>query len=157
MNLLECVVIVQFAATSYLVGVIWLIQVVHYPMLGQLDPACASDACRQHATRITPVVGIPMLAEVAAALALAWPSLLSIPPGARIAAWIGLALLAAIWISTFALQVPQHEKLAKQTGEIDSPAVRALVSTNWIRTALWTLRLPLAAYILVSFMHQSPV
>jgi len=156
MSLLDWIGIVHFAATSYLVGVIWLIQVVHYPMMGQLDPACASDACKRHAARITPVVGIPMLVEAATAVALVWPGLLSISQGSRIAAWVGLALLAAIWISTFALQVPQHERLAKQDKAIDSPAVRALVSTNWIRTALWTLRLPLAAYILVSLIHQSP-
>jgi len=157
MSLLELVGIVQFAATSYLVGVIWVIQVVHYPMLGQLDPNCAGEACRRHATRITPVVGIPMFAEAAAAVALASPGLLSISSNARIASWVGLALLATIWVSTFALQVPEHEKLAKQAGAIDSRAVRQLVSTNWIRTALWSLRLPLAAYILISMMHPSPV
>ena len=157
MSLLEWVVIVQFAATSYLVGLIWLIQIVHYPMLAQLDPGCARDACKGHATRITPVVGIPMLAEAAAAVTLLWPGVLPLSQGPQLASWIGLALLAAIWISTFALQVPLHERLAKQDTAIDVPAVRALVSTNWIRTAFWTLRLPIAAYLLVSIMHRSPV
>ncbi|MBL8886263.1 MAG: hypothetical protein JNK16_06345 [Phycisphaerales bacterium] len=157
MSLLESVVIVQFAATSYLVGVIWVIQIVHYPMFNQLDPACASDACRRHATRITPVVGIPMLLEAAAAAALAWPGLFHIPDHARIVSWAGLALLAGIWLSTFALQVPQHDQLAKQSGAIDSATVARLVSTNWIRTVLWTLRLPIVSYTLFSIMHPSPV
>lgn len=154
MSLLDSVAILQFAATSYLVGVIWLIQIVHYPMLRQLDPACARDACTRHARRITPVVGIPMLLEAAAAVALAYPGLFTLSQHSRLLSWAGLALLAAIWLSTFALQVPQHDKLAKQSGTIDSAAVDRLVSTNWIRTALWTLRLPIAAYMLVSIMHQ---
>lgn len=61
--------------------------------------------------------------------------------GIRALDWGGLALLAAVWISTAPLQVPCHRKLACG---LDSDIARRLVATNRIRTAGWTLRLLVA-------------
>ena len=64
---------------------------------------------------------------------------------AHAAATDGLALLAAVWMSTALLQVPCHRKLAHG---FDSDIVRRLVATNWIRTVCWTLRLLVALALL---------
>ena len=51
--------------------------------------------------------------------------------------WIGLLILGLIWVSTFAVQVPLHGKLAKG---FDRAVWCRLVATNWLRTVAWTLR-----------------
>jgi len=42
-----------------------------------------------------------------------------------------------VWLSTFALQVPIHNRL--KAGKEDRE-IRHLVATNWIRTAAWSLK-----------------
>jgi hypothetical protein len=59
--------------------------------------------------------------------------------------WIGIGLILAIWLSTFFLQVPLHERLAQG---FDAETHRSLVNTNWIRTAAWTLRAVLVLWLL---------
>ena len=49
----------------------------------------------------------------------------------------GLVLLTIIWASTLALQVPRHSRL--QRG-FHTASHRALVRSNWIRTAAWSAR-----------------
>ena len=50
---------------------------------------------------------------------------------------ISLCLLAVVWISTFAVQVPLHRRLAEG---YDAARHRRLVLSNWIRTLAWTAR-----------------
>jgi GAF domain-containing protein len=58
-------------------------------------------------------------------------------PAARNLAWIGMALLVVIWLSTAFLQVPLHRQLA---AGYDSQSAARLVRSNWLRTIAWTLR-----------------
>ena len=81
--------------------------------------------------RITWVVGPLMLVEIAAAI------LIVIAMPQSYLAWIGIALVGIIWLSTVLLQVPCHTIL---THSFDAKAHRTLVNTNWIRTVAWTLR-----------------
>ena len=57
----------------------------------------------------------------------------------------GLGLLAVIWLSTAFLSVPRHEALRHG---FDASAHGALVATNWIRTAAWTVRSALLLVVL---------
>jgi uncharacterized membrane protein len=128
------VVVVHLAATGVMIGVIWFVQVVHYPLMALVgrDGYPAYQAAHQRGT--TFVVVPPMLLELATG---AWLALRPAPFLSASAAWTGLALLAVAWLSTFFLQVPQHRRL--EAG-FDAAAHRRLVRDNWIRTAAWTLR-----------------
>ena len=57
--------------------------------------------------------------------------------------WLALVLTVIVWASTFFLQVPLHEKLA---AGFEANAHSALVRTNWLRTAAWSLRSLLVLY-----------
>ena len=59
--------------------------------------------------------------------------------------WIGLAVLALIWVSTFAVQVPLHARLASG---FDRAVWHRLVVTNWLRTLAWTVRAGIAVLLL---------
>ena len=48
-------------ATAVMVGVIWFVQVVHYPLLAQFGSAQSVAVAEQHQTRTGYVVGLPML------------------------------------------------------------------------------------------------
>jgi hypothetical protein len=67
-------------------------------------------------------------------------------------AWTGLALVAAIWLSTAAIQVPCHAKLA---AGFDAEVHARLVSSNWIRTVAWTARGLLALAMIAAWARAS--
>lgn len=127
--------LVHLIATAFLCGLIWVMQLVHYPLFDRVDREAFVDFETAHQQRITWIVAPAMLIE--ALTAGAW----------MLAAWrsgdfVGWAianaiLLAAIWAATAFLAVPMHAKLA--TG-FDADALRRLVDTNWVRTGLWTVR-----------------
>lgn len=124
----------QAAATLAMIGAIWIVQVVHYPLFAAVGAAGFPAYAEAHARLITFVVGPLMLVEATtAALSVGVPDPAMPAPGR----WLGLALVAVIWASTAVLQVPQHQRLA---AGFDAGAHAFLVRTNWIRTAAWTAR-----------------
>jgi len=135
------IAVLHCVATLALVGLIWFVQVVHYPLMAVVGGLRFPAYAREHATRTSWVVTAPMLLEAAAAIALV------VEPPAAIArpmVWVGLALLALVWASTFGLQVPCHRRLASG---FDPRVHRRLVRSNWIRTLAWTGRAPIAVAI----------
>ena len=122
----------QFGISCALFGVIWIIQLVHYPSFKSYEINTFSLSMRSHQDRISWVVIPLMLAElmVAAYLAYTAPSL----PNQTI-----VGIVICIWFCTFTIQVPLHRELLLN-GK-NSLHLRHLVISNWIRTALWTLKL----------------
>ena len=134
----------QLVATLYLVGLIWCIQVVHYPLMNRLDGQRFADFHRQHSLRIGSIVILPMLIELITSI---WLVAL-VPNGVTpVLPILGLLLTAVIWISTFGVQVPLHQKLA---GGFNARAHRMLVRSNWVRTIAWSLRAAIVVGIAVS-------
>jgi hypothetical protein len=81
-----------------------------------------------------------MVAEITTSFALSWfDGFISLNA-------IGFYLVVLIWISTAFFSVPAHSKL--ESGK-DEHAIDRLVSTNWIRTVLWTLKSGLSFYLLL--------
>ncbi len=125
--------LIQLCSTSAMFGLIWFVQVVHYPLFEQAnEPTFAAE----HATRTTFVVAPLMLLELGSSAAFlrdAWrPVVVSTHE-----AWTGVVLVGVIWLSTALLQVPLHNRLQRRHSVEDA---RRLVATNWVRTAAWTIR-----------------
>jgi hypothetical protein len=131
---MTAILAVHMAATWGMVGLIWFVQVVHYPSFDRVERSGAADFQRFHMRRTTWVVAPLMLIEAAAAILVVLRPAETASP---LLGWVGLALLAVAWLSTWRLQVPCHEALLR---EFDAGIHRALVASNWIRTAAWTLR-----------------
>ncbi len=133
------VLVAHAAATWAMTGLIWFVQIVHYPLfadVGRQDFAAYEAA---HARLTTWVVAPLMLAELIAAVSIALSGPQPIPARER---WLGLALVGVLWLSTAAVQVPLHHRLA---AGFDAGAWSTLVRSNWIRTLAWSLRALLAA------------
>ncbi len=122
------------SATLVMVGLIWFVQVVHYPLFARVDEAGFPAYEQAHTDRTARVVVPPMLIELltAAALVASPPPVLG-----RAEAVVGLGLVGAIWASTALLQVPLHGRLLRRFTRLDHAR---LVTTNWLRTGLWSAR-----------------
>lgn len=128
------ILLTNLTATLLMTGVIWIVQVVHYPLFAGVGLEGWSAYEASHQSRITLVVGPLMLVELATAV---W--LIADRP-AGIPAWavmIGAVLVGVIWASTAFLQVPLHNALG---GAFDADAHSRLVATNWVRTVAWSAR-----------------
>jgi hypothetical protein len=126
--------LVHLGATLLLTGLVWFVQVVHYPLFAAVGRVGFAAYEAAH-TRLTSYVVAPlMLAEASTAVALVWyrPANLESPE-----LWFAGGLLLVIWLSTIAWQVPQHQRLA---AGFDARAHRTLVRGNWLRTIAWSLR-----------------
>jgi hypothetical protein len=145
------VLLAQAFASLALTGLIWCIQVVHYPLFAAVGRDEFTRYEADHARLITLVVGPLMLVELAAALWLAAVRPAGVPAWM---AWTGLALVAAIWLSTATIQVPCHAKLA---AGFDAEVHARLVSSNWIRTVAWTARGLLALAMIAAWARASRV
>ena len=130
----ELILLAQVFSTLSMVGLIWFVQIVHYPLFESVGCERFADYERYHQQRTTMVVAPLMLLEVLTAILLIFWR----PEGvADWLTWAGVGLLAAIWLSTFFWQVPLHERLAVAFAPT---AHRRLVQSNWLRTAAWTFR-----------------
>jgi hypothetical protein len=127
--------------TLGMTGLIWFVQVVHYPLFAAVGGAESVAYERAHCRRTSLVVLPLMLAELALALVVWWAAPGPLAPLAS----VGLAALAVVWLSTFALQVPCHRRLSQGP---DPATLRRLVATNWLRTAAWTARGAVAVLLL---------
>jgi hypothetical protein len=127
-------VTLRLASTLFMVGLIWFVQVVHYPLYSSVGRAEFIQYERNH-TAVTGRVVIPPMLIEAGTLALLW---LTRPVGiSSLMMVIGTIPLVVVWASTFLLQVPCHEVLSEG---FDESTYQRLVSTNWIRTWAWSFR-----------------
>lgn len=134
--------IVHATATWFMVGLIWTIQSVHYPLFARVGAGNLVGYENEHTERMVRLLAIPAAVEISTGAALVWTR----PAGVGV--WLVLvagALLVAIWTATAFVQVPLHRRLGEQP---DAAVVAQLVSSNWLRTGLWTVRGVLVAVML---------
>ncbi len=140
------VLIAHFFATSALTGLIWTIQIVHYPLFAHVGRAGFVEYERSHSFRISTLVGPLMGVELICALLIVWKPPLGTSP---LLAWGALIVLLMIHACTVLFSVPAHNVLGEG---FDASAHRRLVRTNWIRTLGWSVRAALAASMVYQFM-----
>lgn len=96
----------------------------------------------RHSFKITLIVLPLMLTELLAALVL----LLRLHhTELSLFVWMNVISVLLVWMSTFLIQVPLHQRLSKSK---DDSNIRALVLSNWIRSFLWTSRAVLLLFML---------
>ena len=133
----------HLVATVFMVGLIWFVQVVHYPLFAHVGASVFVAYEEHHRVRTSWVVGAPMLVEGVTTVWL----FLDPPSGVgRMLTFVGGMLLTVVLGSTVLVQVPVHERLSSG---FDAIATRRLARTNWIRTVGWSARAVLALVIVV--------
>ena len=139
---LRLLLLLNFAAAAYLTGLIWTVQVVHYPSFGLVPKEAWPVFHAAHTRRMGYVVLAPMVLELGLASWLAWAGRSALPGSAG---WWSLALVLLVWAVTFFVSVPFHNRLE---GGFDYVAIDGLTRTNWLRTLAWTARAGLLGWLL---------
>ena len=130
-------------ATMYMTGLIWFVQLVHYPSFRNVPEQGYPQFALSHQKDTSLAVIPAMLVELGTGFlfcmniyrpaTLSWHFAIGL---------FGMTLL--IWASTFLLQVPMHNILGQK---YHGRAIEILVKTNWIRTLLWTARSFLIVFV----------
>ena len=148
MNWPLSILLANVFSTLFLVGLIWMVQIVHYPLFDDVGEQHYVNYQQRHQTNITYIVGPMMLLELATAIMLVWSPIEGVD---KSLVYTGIGLVVLIWLSTAFIQVPCHEKLVKG---FDPAAYRWLVDSNWIRTVAWTARGGLVTWMLVRVLSK---
>lgn len=121
---------VQAASTWGMVGLIWMVQLVHYPLFSGVGPEHFPRYSAEHSRRITWVV-LPLMSLELGTSYLLWRQTPQLWETA------GLWLVGLIWLSTGLFFAPLHHQLCKGF----CPKKHSLlVRGNWFRTVLWSAR-----------------
>ncbi|MEC8677467.1 MAG: hypothetical protein VXX85_01280 [Candidatus Margulisiibacteriota bacterium] len=121
-------------------AVIFIIQFIHYPQFLVVESSAWVKTAIHHQKVMGILVGPIMIVEL-----FSWLILFNYLYETHLNLWVGVALIMiCLWVSTFFIQVPYHKQLLNNKSEW---VINKLIKTNWIRTALWSLKL----LILITF------
>lgn len=113
-----------------MVVLIWLVQLIIYPAFANI--AKSKMVCwHQSYTENLGFVVIPLMFVQLGVII--YQTFLQI----NLYTIASLLVVITLWIITFTLFVPLHNKVAK--GNFSESLGKNLIATNWIRTFLWTL------------------
>lgn len=130
----------NLASSLFLVGLIWTIQCVHYPIFHRLDKNNFTGHISFHKSAISILVVPVMTIELGTSAWLAWAA-----PSHLIYHQAGFTTVIVIWLITFFVQVPIHGKLSHSR---NINAIDRLIKTNWLRTFLWSIKAALTLIVL---------
>jgi hypothetical protein len=130
---------VALVSTWYMIGVIWMVQLVHYPLFEKVGRDNFAHYEKAHVGRMSFVVMPAMLIELFSSLGLFLFDQNAIYVGSFV-------LLVVAWVVTFFFSVPAHRKLSAL---FDQKAFKSLLQTNWIRALAWSSRGLLLLYALL--------
>lgn len=134
---MQDLLLLQLIASTGLLILIWIVQVLHYPTFRYVDQAKFIEFTYFHAKTITFIVGPLMLIELACAAVLVFFQL-------NLYSGINLLLVIHIWLATAFISVPCHNQLHKSH---DTLIIDKLIRTNWIRTIPWTIKFFISLYL----------
>lgn len=137
----ESILIVHLSSCAFMTGLIWVIQLVHYPSFHFVEKKDFVAFEAFHSQRITWIVLPVMSLELFTAVGLFWMSLQT--PNFGLTA-LTLGSVGALWVYTLMVSAPLHGRLLRE--DYSKKIVETLVNTNWVRTLLWTARLVVVSY-----------
>jgi hypothetical protein len=123
--------ITHLAITWMLVGLIWIIQILAYPLFLRVSEAEFVRYHLAHCWRIGFVIAPLLFIEAATAGWLLFEGHREVP------FLISVGLIPVVWISTAVFQAPLHTQLMRG---FRVETIRRLLLTNWLRTLAWTAR-----------------
>ncbi|MAF78956.1 MAG: hypothetical protein CME63_16180 [Halobacteriovoraceae bacterium] len=137
---MNLIYLLHFCLCLVMLGVIWVIQIVHYPSFRFAKLGPFRDFTSFHVKAISSIVIPLMTIELLSGSFLAYKS-------PRPLILLNFTLILLTWLSTFILSVPLHNKLSQ---DFDLKNIEKLVLTNWPRTLMWTIR----SVILISLFYE---
>jgi hypothetical protein len=145
------ILILNACLTWFMTGLIWFVQIVHYPLFDAVSKETFTQFANRHCQLTGNVVMLPMLGELLSAfvLILLWQG------SGRLVVWAGFAIVVAIWVATLLLSIPCHQKFC--TAGFSETTYVSLVAGNWLRTVLWSIRSVLVAWLIYKIKIDSSI
>lgn len=137
--------LIHLAASWFMVGMIWTIHLVHYPLFAEVGPESYVAFQSAHVERIGMLLIFPWLTEGLALLGLLWFVFvgkrrdIAVPVVASAVAMAAVLVISGFW------SAPAHGDLADG---FDVAVHDRLMAANLARTLAWTLRGVCAAWIM---------
>ena len=133
--------LIHLISTSIMVGIIWIIQLVHYPSFHFVSKDKYISFQNFHMEKISFIVIPVMLLESISGILLIYNYLNTILA-------ISMLILLLIWTLTAFFFSSVHQTL---TAGYQVELVERLVKVNWARTIFWTLRLLLLFFYITIY------
>jgi len=128
-----------------MVGLIWTIHVVHYPLFAEVGDATYVAFQSAHVDRIGKLLFVPWLTEGITLLALLWLAFIAGRRELRTPVMIGAIAMAMVLVISGFWSAPAHGELMDG---FDTAVHDRLMTANLIRTLAWTVRGLTAVWIL---------
>ncbi len=138
----SALVVAHACATWFLVGMIWFVQYVHYPLFANVGDAEYVEFQAEHVSRIGLVLALPWITEGVTTL-----GLLGLAQRGRelVVVLAGAAAAAGVLLISGLESAPAHGALADG---FDPDIHAGLLEWNLARALLWTLKGAIAAVLL---------
>lgn len=137
---MHTVEVVALITASGLCVLIWMVQLLIYPSFIYFPNQNLRQWHTAYTPRVTLIVAPLMLSQLAIGIYRIYTN----------AAWFSIAyaiLVAAVWLTTFYIFIPIHDKIHK--GTFENHLLHKLVSLNWMRTILWSAILALEIWSVI--------
>jgi hypothetical protein len=139
--------VIHLAATLFMVGLIWTIHYVHYPLFANVGESTYVSFQAEHVERIGKLLFVPWLTEGITLLGILALAFLGGHKALRVPAVINGAAMAVVLVISGFWSAPAHAKLADG---FDKSLHDQLMTVNLIRTLAWTVCGICAVWIVLS-------
>lgn len=126
----EIILLIQLVSTSFMCGVIWVVQLLVYPNFLHIPADNFKSFHARHSSQITWIVFPGMLAELFCAVILLYFN-------QEIFFVLNFLTVLLVWFQTAFISVPLHNALSKNFDEVSA---NKLIRFNWIRSFVWSFR-----------------
>jgi len=133
---LRPLIVVHAAASMFMVGLIWTIHYVHYPLFAYVGESTYASFQAVHVERIGRLLFVPWLTEGFSLIGILALAFLGGRRTLRVPAVINGAAMAIVLVMSGFWSAPAHGKLAEG---FDKAVHDQLMTVNLIRTLAWTV------------------
>ena len=133
------------ASTFYGVGMIWVLQLNHYPLYASVGRDALANYMAAHNRRLLLPIVLPSLIAAASSLWL-W---VEAPAGSAASIPFVIVLLnGCVMASTILVQGPAHRQLERHG--FSTEIIGRITATNWIRTVAWSVNGALVFWLIAT-------
>ena len=133
---LRPLIVVHAAASMFMVGLIWTIHYVHYPLFAYVGESTYASFQAVHVERIGRLLFVPWLTEGFTLIGILALAFLGDRKTLRVPAVLNGAAMAVVLVMSGFWSAPAHGKLAEG---FDKAVHDELMTVNLIRTLAWTV------------------
>ena len=140
-------VVIHAASTLFMVGLIWTIHYVHYPLFAYVGESTYTSFQSEHVARIGKLLFVPWLTEGITLLGILVLAFLGGHKAWKVPAIINGAAMAVVLVISGFWSAPAHAKLADG---FDKSLHDQLMTANLVRTLAWTVCGVCAIWVVLS-------